>query len=155
MKQYITVEKLLQGRDVQYPIDALQRANAEELCRRVNGLLNEYVEDTGDTDLVAVVSSGYRPAAINAAIPHAAKKSAHLECKAVDLAAFNLKLTNWIWQFRDYTLNKYNLDLEHFGWTPGWIHLDSRHRSGDRNRVFIPDSTPQKRKEYNLKDPQG
>jgi hypothetical protein len=148
---YVTLEALLQGRDKQYPLTDAHRKNAEELLRRVNALLAEYVADGGDPNVR--VSSGYRPGHYNVAAG-GAKASAHLTCSAVDLADPGEKLAQWVWANRPL-LNKYNLDLEDPNWTPGWVHLDLKHRSGTENRVFIPYARPTPRRKYQHTDALG
>ncbi|MBX3664594.1 MAG: hypothetical protein KF834_02795 [Burkholderiales bacterium] len=105
------------------------RANARETLRRVNRLLRR-------AGLARKVSSGWRPAAVNAAVPGAAKGSKHLSCQAVDLEDRDGRLDAWCMANLD-VLEELQLWLEHPEATPGWCHLQTLPpRSG--NRVFYP-----------------
>ncbi len=105
------------------------RANARETLRRVNNLLRR-------AGIMCKVTSGWRPAAINAAVPGAAKNSKHLHCVAVDLEDRSGTLDAWCMENLD-ALEELGLWLEHPAATPGWCHLQIQPpRSG--SRVFNP-----------------
>jgi hypothetical protein len=105
------------------------RANARETLRRVNRLLRR-------AGLVRKVSSGWRPAAVNATVPGAAKGSKHLSCQAIDLEDRDGGLDAWCINHLD-ALEELQLWLEHPDATPGWCHLQILPpRSG--RRVFYP-----------------
>ena len=105
------------------------RANARDTVRRVNRLLKR-------AGLNAAVSSGWRPAAINATIPGAAMGSKHISCLAIDLEDGSGALDAWCMAHLD-VLEEIGLWLEHPDATPGWCHLQTQPpRSG--NRVFSP-----------------
>lgn len=105
------------------------RANARETLNRVNRLLRR-------AGLVRKVSSGWRPAAINAAVPGAAKGSKHLSCQAIDLEDSDGSLDAWCMANLG-VLEELQLWLEHPDATPGWCHLQILPpRSG--SRVFYP-----------------
>ena len=105
------------------------RANARETVRRVNRLLKR-------AGLFRRVTSGWRPAAINAAVPGAARGSRHLVCLAVDLEDRDGALDAWCLAHLD-VLEEIGLWLEHPDATPDWCHLQTQPpRSG--NRVFMP-----------------
>lgn len=105
------------------------RASARETLRRVNRLLRR-------AGLARKVTSGWRPAAVNAAVPGAAKGSKHLSCQAIDLEDRDGRLDAWCMANPD-ALEELQLWLEHPDATPGWCHLQILPpRSG--NRVFYP-----------------
>jgi len=105
------------------------RANARETLRRANRLLRR-------AGLARKVSSGWRPAAVNAAVPGAAKGSKHLSCQAVDLEDRDGRLDAWC-MANLAVLEELQLWLEHPDATPGWCHLQTLPpRSG--RRVFYP-----------------
>lgn len=105
------------------------RANARETLRRVNRLLRR-------AGITATVSSGWRPTAINAAVPGAAKNSKHIQCLAIDLDDRNGRLDAWCLANPD-VLEELGLWLEHPDATPGWCHLQTQApRSG--SRIFEP-----------------
>lgn len=105
------------------------RAHARETLLRVNRLLRR-------AGLMCRVTSGWRPAAVNAAVPGAARGSKHLSCLAIDLEDRNGALDAWCLANLG-VLEELGLWLEHPDATPGWCHLQTvPPRSG--NRVFHP-----------------
>lgn len=105
------------------------RVNARETLRRVNRLLQR-------AGLARRVSSGWRPASINAAVPGAAPNSKHILCLAIDLEDHDGALDAWCLANLQ-ALEEIGLWLEHPDATPGWCHLQIQPpRSG--NRVFEP-----------------
>ena len=125
----ITRDEILMGRDKQAPLSGRMEVNLEKLLKAINKFRAVYGKPL-------TVSSGYRPAAINALIPGAAKKSNHMACLAVDLADRGGKLA-------EYCLNNLKL-LEEFGlwmedpaYTKGWVHLQCVPPKSN-NRVFKP-----------------
>lgn len=121
-----TLKEYLMGREVKYPITKEQEDNAKELLRRV-GLLFQEIGVNPD------LTSGYRPAGINAKIG-GAKRSAHMTCEAGDWENIDNKVSDLI---SISLLKKYDLYMEDPRYTKGWLHLQSRPtKSG--NRIFIP-----------------
>lgn len=119
------------GRDRQYYAELTPelRANARETVRRVNRLLQR-------AGLARKVTSGWRPAAVNATVPGAAKGSKHITCIAIDLEDRDGALDAWCMAHLD-VLEELGLWLEHPNATPDWCHLQTLPpRSG--NRVFEP-----------------
>lgn len=125
----ITRNEILMGREKDAPLTGIMEVNLEKLLRAVNKFRAVYGKPMK-------VTSGYRPAAINATVPGAAKKSNHMACLAVDFADSDGKLA-------EYCLNNLKL-LEEFGiwledpaFTKGWVHMQVvPPRSG--NRIFKP-----------------
>jgi len=78
------------GRDREYHHELTPelRANARETLRRVNRLLKR-------AGLARKISSGWRPAAVNATVPGAAKGSKHISCLAIDLEDRDGALDAW------------------------------------------------------------
>ena len=111
-------------------------ANMLDLLYKVNCLGKWYTAPT-------IVSSGYRPASVNAATPGAAAHSAHMTCQAVDLLDPHGLLRDWCLA-NLARLVACELYMEHPSATGGslpgvggWTHLQSRvTRSGIR--VFFP-----------------
>lgn len=85
-----------------------------------------------------VVNSGWRPPAVNAAIPNAAPRSRHLTCQAIDLYDPEGALDEWLMGFTGQkVLADLGLWMEHPSATKGWSHVQTvPPRSG--NRVFYP-----------------
>jgi hypothetical protein len=119
------------GRDRQHHAELTPelRANARETVRRVNRLLQR-------AGLARKVTSGWRPAAVNATVPGAAKGSKHITCIAIDLEDQDGALDAWCMANLE-VLEELGLWLEHPDATPDWCHLQTLPpRSG--NRVFEP-----------------
>lgn len=143
MKQYITLEQYLTASGT-YPERLIDKdltpellGNAKQLLDKVNKLLSEI-----NYSPEIKVSSGYRPAAVNAGIGNAAKKSYHMRCMAVDLLDNSTQdLANLI-AANPELLRKYELFLESPNSTKGkntnWVHLDFGTRTDRPSRIFIP-----------------
>lgn len=125
----ITREEVLMNRDKQYPLNPEMEANLKKLLIALNLFRKLYGKPMK-------VTSGYRPAAINANVPGAAKKSNHMLCLATDFADPNKELAKYCMD-NQYILEQCGLYLEHPNATPGWCHLQCvPPKSG--NRVFKP-----------------
>lgn len=127
----ITPEDYYMGRDQLYPdelTDELEE-NAKVTVDRANDLLERAGMQRG-------VNSGWRPAAVNAGIKNAAKKSKHMQCLAIDINDDDGTLDAWCMKNLD-VLEEIGLWLEHPSATPRWCHVQIvPPRSG--NRVFYP-----------------
>ena len=119
------------GRDRQYHAELTPelRANARETVRRVNLLLQR-------AGMARKITSGWRPTAVNAAVPGAAKGSKHISCIAIDLEDRDGRLDAWCMAHLD-VLEEIGLWLEHPDATPDWCHLQTL-PPGSGNRVFEP-----------------
>lgn len=113
----LTLADYYMGRDRQYADELTRelRANARETVKRANRLLRH-------AGLARGVNSGWRPAAVNAAIPNAAKRSKHLLCLAIDLDDDDDALDAWCMGHLD-VLEELGLWLEHPAATPRWCHV--------------------------------
>lgn len=130
-RQTLKLADYYMGRDRLYRAELTTdlRANARDTVRRVNLLLKR-------AGIAAKVSSGWRPAAINATIPGAAPGSKHISCLAIDLEDPEGVLDAWCMANLG-VLEEIGLWLEHPHATPGWCHLQTQPpRSG--SRVFSP-----------------
>lgn len=127
----ITVEEYLKGRDKQYPTEFTVdlRINAQATIQKVNDLLDVFGQERR-------VTSGWRPAAVNAATPGAAKFSRHMTCEACDLEDPEGDLDEWCLE-HPKNLEEIGLWQEFPGSTKGWCHLQIiQPKSG--KRVFYP-----------------
>jgi len=117
-------------RRLKYPNDYTSEIleNAKALLEKVNNLLIDLGVVT------VVVSSGWRPATVNAAVG-GAKKSLHMLGKAIDLRDSTGELDKLI-ESRPDLLKKYGLWLEDPSATKGWCHLDVGNRTDRPSRVF-------------------
>ena len=119
------------GRDREYRAELTPelRANARDIVRRVNRLLRR-------AGITRKVTSGWRPAALNATVPGAARGSKHIHCLAIDLEDRDGALDAWCMANLP-VLEALGLWLEHPAATSGWCHLQTR-PPGSGNRVFEP-----------------
>jgi hypothetical protein len=125
----ITKAEILMGRDKLYPLDEELQANLIKLLAAVNLFRKHYGK-------AMYVSSGYRPAAVNAKVKGAAKKSNHMACLAVDFKDVDGSIDKFCMD-NLHILEACGLWLEHPEATPGWCHLQCvPPKSG--NRVFKP-----------------
>jgi len=127
----ITLKDYYMGRDALYPqeLSAELRASATLTVERANALLARAGMKRG-------VNSGWRPAAVNAKIRNASKRSKHVLCLAIDLGDDDGALDAWCMAHLG-ALKEIGLWLEHPGATPRWCHVQTvPPRSG--NRVFYP-----------------
>jgi hypothetical protein len=138
----ITLHDYYMGRDVKYKklLTPELRANAVITVQKANLLLNMalsagvYLDPDPTTG--TLVSSGWRPPAVNANTPNAARRSKHMTCHAVDINDDNRELDDWCMSNLD-SLEKVGVWLEHPAATKGWCHWQTvPPKSG--NRVFYP-----------------
>lgn len=126
----ITVNDYWMGRDETYAselTDAIRRNAATTVA-----LVNELELASG---MYLAVSSGWRPAAINAAVG-GATHSNHTTACACDVHDPEGKLDQWCLDNLE-VLERLGLWLESPKHTPGWCHVQTvPPKSG--NRVFIP-----------------
>jgi hypothetical protein len=127
----ITLADYFMGRDAKHEAELTEelRVNAGHVVARANLLLSR-------AGLERRVNSGWRPAAVNAAIENAAKESRHIVCLAVDIEDGDGALDAWC-MANPRALEDIGLWLEHPTATPGWCHVQIvPPRSGQR--VFHP-----------------
>lgn len=87
-----------------------------------------------------MVSSGWRPPAINAATPGASATSLHMQCRAIDIHDHDGSLGRWAKANADTVLRDLVLWIEDPAYTrgpPGWLHVQDKAPASGR-RVFIP-----------------
>lgn len=127
----ITLAQYFMGRDKKYAAELTDemRQNAQNTVDLANALLQEFGEERG-------VNSGWRPAAVNAAVPNAAKKSKHMLCLAIDISDDDGDLDNFCMENQD-VLERLGLWLEHPDATPKWCHVQIV-PPGSGKRVFRP-----------------
>jgi hypothetical protein len=127
----ITLADYFMGRDCSHAneLSGELRTNAALTVARANALLER-------AGFAGIVNSGWRPHAINAAIPRASARSKHLTCQAIDLDDLNDALDTWCLH-NLCVLEDLGLWLEHPDATPGWCHVQIvPPRSG--RRMFMP-----------------
>lgn len=138
----ITLSDYWMGRDKTYPLamspqlerNALTTIElANKLITLANGAGKKVCEspNTG-----SIVSSGWRPPAVNAATKGAAPGSRHITGQAVDLYDPTGALAAWAISNQG-VLKDLGLWMEHPSHTPTWLHVQTvPPQSG--NRVFFP-----------------
>ena len=139
----ITLAEYYMGRDATHAhlLGPLLQANAARTVEAANRLLAQ-AETAGVTleespRTGSIVSSGWRPADVNAATPGAAPRSLHMQCLAVDLYDPDGDLDDWLLASAETVLQDLKLWLEHPAATKGWAHVQLvPPRSG--RRVFYP-----------------
>ena len=127
----ITKSEILMSRDTQYPDDYTQEVsdNIDKLLECLNKFRVIYGKPM-------TVSSGWRPAALNATVKNAAKKSNHILGLACDFKDLDGSLDQYCLDNLD-VLESCGLYLESPDKTSGWSHLQCvPPRSG--SRVFKP-----------------
>lgn len=125
----ITRDEVLMGRDAKWPLTPEIMVNLVKLVNSLNSFRSIYGKPM-------VVSSGYRPAAINVTIKNAAKFSNHQKCLACDFRDLDGSLAKFCLENLD-SLEACGLYLEDPRFTKGWCHLQCvPPRSG--SRVFTP-----------------
>lgn len=140
----ISLNDYWMGRDKQYPLalSTVIRRNAETTVELANKLLTlaKVAGVTLETNprTKTIVSSGWRPPGVNAAVPGAAAKSKHMTGQAIDLYDPDGDLDDWCMsEDGQKVLADLGLWLEHPSATKGWCHVQTvPPRSG--RRVFYP-----------------
>lgn len=131
----ISKEELLMGRDKKYVSEYTQEIsdNLDKLLIPINKIRDAYGKPM-------IVTSGWRPAEINAHTPGAAAHSKHQIGLAVDIS-------DPVGDIRRYILanlsmiQELGLYMEDFNFTPDWCHFQlGAPASG--HRIFIPNSNP-------------
>lgn len=105
--------------------------NAVILLSKVNELLL-----TLGIDEVSI-SSGFRPASVNSKIANAAKRSAHMSGKAIDLVDVDGRVKHLVASKPDL-LRSLGLFMEDAKSTPTWCHVDCVYRTDRPSRTFQP-----------------
>ena len=135
----ITLADYWKGRDrtAAAELTAEMVENAKLTVERVNALLTLFYRDNAAA-AIRTVNSGWRPAAVNARVHHAAKGSRHLTAQACDLSDDDGQLDGWLMSERgQQALTACALWMEHPAATPRWSHVQTvPPRSG--RRVFYP-----------------
>lgn len=113
----ISAADYFMGRDAKFPNELTDdmKWNAASTVDRVNQLLEAFGESRK-------VSSGWRPAIVNAATPNAARKSKHMTCEACDLEDKDGALDDWCLSNLE-ALERIGLWLESPRHTAGWCHV--------------------------------
>lgn len=140
----ITTADYWMGRDAEHPLAMTPEIehNAETTVRLVNELLAfamaHEVKPHTNPRTGSLVSSGWRPPAINAATPGAAFRSKHMTGQAVDLFDPDGDLDEWLMSDAGQkALVRIGLWMEHPSATKGWCHLQTVPPRSLR-RVFYP-----------------
>jgi hypothetical protein len=139
----LKVSDYLMGHDLTHGLDLSTqiRANAARTVEIVNKLL--VLAKTAGVSLEqhprtgTVLSSGWRPPAVNASTPGAAPRSKHLLGLAADIYDPDGDLDEWCLANKDTVLKDLGLWLEHPAATKTWCHVQTV-PPGSKRRVFFP-----------------
>lgn len=140
----ITLHDYWMGRDQTHAtsLDTGTRHNAYLMVELANKLL--ILAKTAGVSLEAnprtgtIVSSGWRPAEINATVPGAAPRSKHMTGQAIDLYDPDGDLDDWLLtDDGQRVLTNLGMWMEHPSATKGWAHVQSVPPKSGR-RVFFP-----------------
>lgn len=140
----LSVQDYYMGRDKQYPLllSTAMRKNAETMVELVNKLII-LAKGAGVTFEInpttkTVISSGWRPPAVNANTAGAAVNSKHMTCQACDIYDPDGDLDDWLMtESGQKVMADLGLWHEHPAATRGWAHVQSiPPRSG--RRTFYP-----------------
>lgn len=151
MKIYITVDDVITSSG-RYPeraksseLTAEVKSNIAKLVDKVNALLTEIKWDKEIS-----VSSGFRPSGVNANVKGAAKKSAHMTGKALDILQNKKDKQELGYLIRKIQnnegkkglLGRHGLMMEKIEKTLGqntdWVHLDVIERTERPSMEFLP-----------------
>lgn len=140
----ITLTDYWMGRDETYPLAMTLdiRQHAQRMVALTNDLLTRLlaagVQLHTNPKTGTIISSGWRPPAVNSATAGAATNSKHMTGDAIDLYDPDGDIDNWLTgPDGQATLAHIGLWMEHPSATKGWAHVQSLPpRSG--NRVFYP-----------------
>lgn len=110
----ITRLEILKGRDHVHPLTPELEANLTVLLERLNKLRQVWGKPM-------IVTSGYRPAEINA-LAGGALKSRHITCQAADISDPEHELINWLLA-EPNRLKDFGFWMEHPEATKNWVHL--------------------------------
>jgi hypothetical protein len=138
----ITLHQYFMGRDVEYRhlLTPELRENAATTVYKANRLLDAALGAGVYLDLDPVtgslVSSGWRPPAVNANTPNAARRSKHMTCQAVDINDDNGELDEWCMSNEKY-MEEVGVWLENPSATKGWTHWQIVPPKSGR-RIFYP-----------------
>jgi hypothetical protein len=132
----ISRKEYLRGRDLLFP---------EEFTQQMSDNTDEFLETFNKVRAAwgkpMTVNSGYRPQAVNASTPNAAKGSCHTICRAIDINDPDGSL--WKWTLENLELmTKLGLYMEDVRWTRtksggGWCHYQNLPPKS-KKRIFIP-----------------
>lgn len=115
----ITLDEYYMGRDKLFKeeLSDAHKANAAKTVELANKLLEKFGQKRR-------VTSGWRPASINAATKGASPHSRHVLCQAVDLEDNNRELMNWCLNNQD-VLKELGLWAEDPRAVTNWVHLQT------------------------------
>ena len=131
----ISKQELTMGRDKQFKSEYTAEIdqNLNILLEKINVVRAQYAKPM-------IVSSGWRPSAVNEATANSAKASKHLSGLAVDIQDTDGKL--WAWVMQNLQLMQdLGLYLEDKRHTKTWVHFQiGSPRSG--KRIYKPTTAP-------------
>ena len=136
----LNITQYLMGRDKSYILAPEYYANAEQTVYRVNKLFELLAAYNIEVEFSPItktpITSGWRPAQLNAGTPGAAPKSNHITCQACDIYDPDGLIDDLLSGIPNL-LEGLQLWLEHPSATKGWCHVQTiPPKSG--KRIFYP-----------------
>ncbi len=119
---HISRIEILKGYEIDHPLTKQMEGFLAILLERLNLVRSDWGKPM-------IITSGYRPPFLNTKVG-GAPNSAHLTCRAVDIADPKGTLKAWLTPEK---LTKYGLWMEDPAATPTWVHLQIRPA---KNRIF-------------------
>lgn len=140
MAYKLTLTDYLNKRDSKYDLATDVRKNAEDTVEKANKLL-EYLEKNGislevNPSTGTYISSGWRPAQINAVVKGAAPKSKHISGQAIDIYDPDGDIDDFLMTHLE-VLELFGFWLEHPSATKGWSHWQTI-PPNSKKRIFYP-----------------
>lgn len=131
----ISKEELLKDRDKQFPDEYTQTVSDNLNALLI--VLNKIREKYGKPMLI---SSGWRPKAINDKTSNSAAMSNHMLGLAADIRDMDRKFMHWCLDNLEF-LSELGVYMEDFRYTPSWLHIQIvPPKSG--KRIYIPSTNP-------------
>lgn len=131
LKDFLTASGKYPERENHKEVTETVKSNSIALLWKINAFLTEL-----GIDLV-IISSGFRPSEVNNKTANAAKRSLHMEGRAIDIADPDGSLDALV-DSRDDLKKKYGIWQESPKSTNGWCHLDDKDRGKRDKNTFNP-----------------
>ena len=123
----ITLADYFMGRDKTHKKELTDEHlnNARVMVEKANSIISILSENNisfeRNPKTGTIISSGWRPASVNARVKNAAPKSKHMLCQAVDIYDPEGEIDEWL-VTNEAVLRSVGIHIEHPSATKGWSH---------------------------------